>query len=185
MRLFAAVVPPPRVAEHLAAALDRYRSGDTSLRWTRVESWHLTLAFYGSCTEAQAEERGAWLRERLRGHGPVRLRLSGAGRFRGVLWAGVDGDADALHAIARAAGAEDERVVKEARRWHPHLTLARWRASRPPRVVSRVVDGLADYRGPEWVAEEVVLLNSELHPAGARYTAQARCPLTSSRPPID
>src|SRR5690606_32753186 len=76
VRLFAAVVPPPRVAEHLAAALDRYRSGDTSLRWTRVESWHLTLAFYGSCTEAQAEERGAWLRERLRGHGPVRLRLA-------------------------------------------------------------------------------------------------------------
>lgn len=173
MRLFAAVVPPREALAHLSGALGRVRSDDKQVRWTRVESWHLTLAFYGSGTPEQARERTGWLEERLRGRRPAQVRLAGAGTFRGVLWAGVGGDVETLREIARAAGAEEEGP-NGSRPWHPHLTLARWRSPRRPATVREVVRGMADYRGPSWVVSDVILMNSELHPSGARYTEQAR-----------
>src|SRR4029078_4186307 len=47
LRLFAAVVPPEAVLEHLAALVEPRRDADDNLRWVRRENWHLTLAFFG------------------------------------------------------------------------------------------------------------------------------------------
>ena len=178
MRLFAAVVLPRAAVRDLAGAVQSYRSGSSGrVRWTRTESWHLTLAFYGSCTPEQARRRAEWLVPRLRACAPPRLWLAGVGTFRGVLWAGVGGELDKLRVLARAAGAE-EAGPKGGRKWHPHVTLARWRTGGAPRPVREAAQAMAGYRGPPWLAADVVLFSSELHPSGSRYTEQARFQLT-------
>lgn len=213
MRLFSALVPPPPVLRALATELTRYRlPGSPEPRWAPRESWHITLAFYG---DDSVRARAEWLAPQLAGCVPLRLELSGAGTFPGVLWAGVGGDLGGLHQLGRAAGAGDPGSVGSAdpggsaaagsggaggsgrvgsagpggsgpagsggpgRPYHPHLTLARWRAPREPDAVRRVLHGMTGYRGPSWLAADVVLMRSETAPGGQRrYTVQERFELT-------
>lgn len=166
MRLFAALTPPGGVLDALQAELDRVRAlaaGDPAVRWTSRSTWHLTLAFYG---EDEPDSRTPWLASRLRGHRPLRLGLRGAGTFTGVLWAGVYGDLDALDGLA-AAAADDSR--DDVRPYHPHLTLARWKHPRRPPVVRLARRELTEYRGPQWQAADVVLMQSRLGHEGPRY----------------
>lgn len=172
MRLFAAIVPPPEVLDALDDELARLdvRSADSPLRWSGRPLWHLTLAFYG---EADLAERTRFVAEQVRGHPPLRLGLAGAGTFSGVLWAGVRGDVDALTSVADAL-----RDPADAKPFHPHLTLARWKRRSAQRPARRIAAALADYRGPHWRAEDVVLMSSVQDRHGPTYTVRHRAPLT-------
>ena len=86
MRLFVAITPPRAVLLEVRAAVDALKRGNTPgvnalLRWTRPDTWHITVAFYGEVSE----EKAADLVDR---HGrvaarttPMELSLAGAGRF--------------------------------------------------------------------------------------------------------
>lgn len=114
--------------------------------------WHLTLEFLGECGPHEVDRQlRRWERRAARGH-PLTLQLSNAGTFPAkaflarVLWIGVAGDVDGLNALA-AYGQE------------PHLTVAR---TRERQDLTGLVDELDRYAGPEWVAEDVVVLESFL-----------------------
>lgn len=171
MRLFAAIVPPPEVLDALDDELARLgvRSSESPLRWSGRSMWHLTLAFYG---EADLAERTRFVAEQARGHPALRLGLAGAGTFSGVLWAGVEGDVEALGALAMALrGSGDDKP------FHPHLTLARWKRRSAQRPARRVAASLADFRGPRWQADDVVLMSSVRDHHGPTYTVEHRAPL--------
>lgn len=165
-RLFSALVPSAPAVGHLSRHLDR----TADLRWEPDENWHVTLGFYG--TGDDPERRSAWLRERLRGQGAFRVRLSGADSFPGVLWIGVSGDEAALHDLAVAAGSG-----LEDREYRPHLTLARYRHGQK-RLAKGLIHNLSNYQGPEWAADEVVLFASSPQPGeSSRHTVLDRIPL--------
>jgi 2'-5' RNA ligase len=99
----------------------------------------------------------------------MRLRLSGGGRFGSrrrpqVAWTGLDGDVAPLVELAArlAKVARAQRLEVEERPFRPHLTLGRWRPGHP--ADGGVMDGLADYRGPEWRVTGVRLVESHLGP---------------------
>lgn len=184
MRLFAAIVPPDEVLDALAAELERVgQPRERGLRWVPRPQWHLTLAFYG---EDDLRSRTEWLAPRLSGCAPVRLHVSGSGTFPGVLWAGVGGDLAGLQILASAAGADGRAEARQGDRagggdgnpgrpYHPHLTVARWRAPRRPAAVQLALHRLAAHRGPAWLADAVVLMRSESSPDGSRsYTVEHR-----------
>lgn len=89
------------------------------------------------------------------------LRLNGAGAFpkpwmARVVWTGIGGEVEAWRSLA-------------SYRQEPHLTLAR---TRQRLDLTGLVDELASYDGPEWVASEIVLIQSHLrggHDRGPRY----------------
>ena len=164
MRLFTALVPPEEAVRALRDELRAVPSGP-GLRWVAPEQWHVTLGFFG---EQDAAATAEWLSLRLAGMPARRLRLAGAGTFRGVLWAGLSGDE--LGALAVAAGPE-RRDDKE---FHPHLTLAR---GRPQGGLASLVRHIEHHRGPSWLATEVVLMRSDRDAVGARYTPVERYPL--------
>lgn len=164
MRLFAAIVPPGDALDELAAAVDRARPPSQDfVRWTDRGMWHLTLAFYG---DDDLDRRASWLAERVPGHAPLRLAVSGAGAFTGVLWAGIAGDLGELGSLAGAVGGAEDRP------YHAHLTLARWKQRRRPQVTREVQQALAGFRGQAWPAAEVVLMSSVLSHRGPTYTAE-------------
>lgn len=182
MRLFTAVVPPPAVLEHLAAAVEPVR--DDAVSWTRPDAWHLTLAFHGEVAEERVPDLADRLRRAAARYPTMPLRLVSAGKFDGrVLWVGCDGPVDDLRRLARSCVAAGRRVGasgKEHRRFRPHLTLAR--AQRRPVDLRPYVSALAEYAGPAWTAVEVALVRSHLGhgPGGrARYESIETFPLAS------
>lgn len=168
-RLFAAILLPTAVEAHLDEHVDAVRSAHSELRWVKPARWHLTCEFLGDCGQHEmARQLERWER-RARRTPPLRLALAGAGTFpktwmARVLWVGLSGDVEAWSKLA-AYGAE------------PHLTLAR---TRDRQDLTGLVDELSSYRGPEWTAVEVALMESRLGAGpdgGPQYTALESFPL--------
>ena len=181
-RLFAALVPPEEVREHLAGALDRlpetHEPGPAGLRWVDPGQWHVTLAFYGEVPGGAVPGLAAALWEAVGDLAAPPLRIRGAGSFGARnLWVGVASEPPALLAAllrgsaeaARAVGPDlaDELARRDRRRGH--LTLARvsdrGRAREPGSTKGALADlvrGLSVYEGPPWLPDEVVLFSSRL-----------------------
>lgn len=149
MRLFVSLRPPAEARKHLARAV-------TGLRTTRVDQWHVTLAFLG---EVPAHDPlTAPLARVAAASPPLSLQLRGGGFFRGpgVLFARLAGDVDGVHALAAGveAACREAGVHLEPRRLRPHLTVAR-RLPHDPGT-------LEGYEGPLWTANELELVRSRL-----------------------
>ncbi|MEU7908038.1 RNA 2',3'-cyclic phosphodiesterase [Actinoplanes sp. NPDC049118] len=192
MRLFVAAYPPPEVCDDLARRLEGLRvtaaaNGGVNTRLARRETWHVTLAFLGEVAEERAPKVPGALQRvadgwRAAGSGAPRLRLAGGGRFgRGrftVLWVGLDGDREALASLARRVRRElkRDRLPHDDRRFNPHLTVARPGDRLDAAAVEADRADLAQYRGPAWPVETMVLVRSHLGPA-PRYDYLETWPL--------
>jgi 2'-5' RNA ligase len=184
MRLFTALWPSEAAVRHLSSAVDRLApdrvaeatAGLRKFRFTSAQRWHLTLCFHGDAADQQhvtdrLERRVARLLET--DPAAPRLRLAGAGTFRGVLWIGVEPDTDAddraLRALVRAAGGDPHGYAA-------HVTIARWAAGRADR---QLLPGLfAGYAGPWWQSREVTVVCSDLREVGREYRTVHRVEVT-------
>ena len=183
-RLFVAFeVPLEQRAEALARA-ERARAALPPARWLRQEAMHVTLLFLGEIEAAACPPLAAALRETAAGEPARRLTLRGFGCFppgrrARVLWVGVDcaPAATTLHrGLAAAAAACGVPAAAEST-FRPHLTLARcptpWSVPAAERLAAEYDLPL----GPQFVAAEAVLFESELGRGGARHLPYARLPL--------
>lgn len=162
IRVFIALAPPDPAKEELARELRPVYDTHPRMRWNRVEDWHITLAFLGELPV----ETVPLLRPPLVGvaaaHLPPRLALRGSGEFDDrVLWTGIDGAVDELHALAadvrtavRGCG-----IALEERPLRPHLTLARARRG-DLSSAAEIAAGLAGFSGRPWAAERLHLVGS-------------------------
>lgn len=185
MRLFVALPLPEPVRSGLGEVVASWRGSHPGWRFVRAGGIHLTLRFLGEIDAAGLETAVPSWREAAARAPALRFRIAGVGVFppRGlprVLWAGIEGiePEGSLASLAASleAGAIAAGAPREARAFHPHLTLAR--AARGARPGIPPSDELP---GWEVEADEVVLYRSELLPAGARHTALSRFPLGASR----
>lgn len=133
MRVFVGLALPAASLRTLDEVLktlrrDHPREG----RWSRVENLHVTLAFVGEVTPAEARRIAA----ALEGLEPARLSLglTGIGRFGcGILWAGLR-EKEALGSLASRVRAllDDQGAAYDAKPFRAHVTLARdWRGPAP------------------------------------------------------
>ncbi|MGW2207932.1 RNA 2',3'-cyclic phosphodiesterase [Streptomyces sp. NPDC001781] len=190
MRLFAAVLPPPGAAEELGRQVRALRrlAGSDTLRWTRPDGWHLTLAFYGEVPTETVPELERRLERAAVRSAPFPLALAGGGSFGrgGTLWAGASGDLAALGRLAeraRAAGRRAGAGGEEHRHYRAHLTLARGRDDTDLRPYA---DALTEFAGTAWTVGELVLVRSHLPASGVpgerpRYAPVARWALGGAR----
>jgi 2'-5' RNA ligase len=142
----------------------------------------VTLAFLGEIAERDVPAIVEALSVSIDAR-PFAAEFQGLGVFppRGAprgLWLGVGRGESEIVQLQQEVAARLERlgVTLEPRPFHPHLTLARWRTSRPAdreRVLS------ADSRAVARVnVDRVALYQSRLSPAGPAYTSLARATLT-------
>ena len=104
------------------------------------------------------------------------LRIQGVGQFPindrpRVIWAGVQ-NRPHLRALHEAVGAalESEGFRRERRRFHPHITLMRFRKPIRRGIASRWLGAHVDFYAEPFRVEEFVLYESDLQPSGAVYT---------------
>jgi 2'-5' RNA ligase len=181
VRLFLAVTLPPQVRDALDALARRHAIDAAAWRFVPASNLHLTLRFLGSVSpELDARSRAGWAAvasESAR----FELRLGGAGSFPAgrrprLLWVGVE----ELHGTARLAALADalERAARlagftpESRPFRGHVTLARARDGAHARA-----PGALDVPPLAFSVDRLVLVESRLAPAGARYTAVESWPL--------
>ncbi len=191
-RLFVALPIGRDVVQELARVRSAHASATTGSsaphdlvgwRWVSPESVHLTLAFLGEVADGQVGAAESALRRGCAGMPALDLAATGIGAFPNqdrarVLWAGVTGELRALRELrsALAAALREEGFVVDDRAYHPHITLARSRSLRP---LPDGLDRTQSFGG--WRATEVVLYESRLEPAGARYLVRAGAELGGTR----
>ncbi|MFG2501751.1 RNA 2',3'-cyclic phosphodiesterase [Streptomyces sp. NPDC048441] len=185
MRLFAALLPPAAPVDELAHAVEKLKTlpGAETLRWTRRESWHFTLAFMSEVEDGTVPELSERLSRAAKRTAPFPLSLHGGGHFGDrALWAGAKGDVEALRILAGRADAAAHKsgiTMEEHRHFRPHLTLARGREQQDLRPY---VEDLAGFEGGEWTVTELTLVRSNLPRSGVpgerpRYEVVGRWPL--------
>jgi RNA 2',3'-cyclic 3'-phosphodiesterase len=174
-RLFAAVTGSAAAYDAIEQVLPAAGTPGAP-RWSDRSLWHVTVAFIGEYAAPAPLLPG--LAGAARTVEPFELSFRGSGKFpdRGaprVLWAGVAGDLDALHALA--TGARDAvagaGASPDQRPYRPHLTLGLWRPGAP--ADRDCAPGLADLAGPPFTVTELILYASH----GTWYDRLAAWPL--------
>ena len=190
MRLFVAIELAEDVRSTITAVQTELApvlsAGGGTLRWSRPDQMHVTLAFIGHVETPRAEAIAGVCRERI-DMKPFSVAFGGIGVFppRGaprVLWLGMVRGAEPLirlqSLVAERLGAID--VALEGRPFHPHITLARWRVSRPSDA-RRVHDFEQDGREIPASVSAVTLFESRQSAAGAFYTPVISSALAGAR----
>lgn len=159
----------------------------SATRLVRSENWHLTLTFLGEVPVDRCAETAEVIAAAARESEPMRLCVSGGGRFgRGrysVVYAGLDGDVaplvDLVHRIR--AGLIASGLPVDQKQYRPHVTLARPGDRVTNQQAAEDLLTLRRYYGPSWTADEVVLYRSDFGkgPVGTQptYTPVAFAPL--------
>jgi 2'-5' RNA ligase len=188
MRLFVAVDLDDRARAAIAAEqsrLQRMLTEGSPPRWTAAEQIHLTLVFLGEIEPAVAEllQNDLAMPVPL---DPFELVFAGIGVFppRGApraQWVGAREGTTEQHAQQQALAATIARrgVALESRPFSPHLTIARWKRSRPSDR-SRVLRRASDRTIARLRVDHTTLYHSRLSPQGSSYTELARATLTGS-----
>lgn len=177
-RLFIAIPVP----ESVKANLERVSAhvNPRGVRWVNPENMHLTLAFLGDVEERRVPDAEDAVYDATEGlTNPLHLMARGLRAFPNerkakVLWAGVAGELDAL------ARLQENLLLKlreygfepDDKPFRPHITLARFKIPQP---LPERLDVMREFG--EWEAREVQLIESHLHPSGARYVVRADIPL--------
>jgi 2'-5' RNA ligase len=182
-RLFAAIeigtVAQSRVADEQARLKETLRA--SSIRWTKHDQLHITLVFIGEVTDERAARIVEIMRDSIE-HPPFRFELGGIGAFppRGApraLWIGVKSGAEHMIRVQSlvAGRLEGIGVERDRRPFSPHLTLGRWRDSRPsdrPRTSSAQARTIARVD-----VKAVTLFQSRVSSDGSTYTRLVEAPL--------
>jgi 2'-5' RNA ligase len=169
-RAFVAV----RLPEAVLDAVDDVAPAVAGARYTSRAQRHLTLQFLGNRVDVDAVA-GA-LRAIAVARGEVQLGGGGAfpsARRARLLWVGVATGGPFLAQLSAAVGALLVPLghEPEAREYHPHVTLARWKTPTDARpAIASIGDRLV---GDAFTVDEIVLYESRLHRDGAQYTPRA------------
>jgi 2'-5' RNA ligase len=174
-RLFVALRPPPEVRSVLLGVM----GGIDGARWQNDNQLHLTLAFLGeldrhdsaAAAEALALVRGAALELKLGLPGSFDAARQGR---TGTLWVGVQ-PVDGVSALAQAVRAALRRaeLTPDARKFVPHITLARFGAAGASREAIRPWLAHAAFPAVSWAVTQFHLVESLMGAGGSHYVVVA------------
>ncbi len=187
MRLFVALPLPESVRQQLLMLA----SGVKGAKWQRDDQLHLTLKFLGEVDGATAEDVDQALGNIAME--PFSVSLAGVGLFGTiksprVLWAGVEPETQ----VSRLYDKVERAMVSlglapEARKFSPHVTLARFRSggrgNRNPHAQVGGLPGFLEshhgFRTPSFEVPAFALYSSHLGSEGALYRIELEYPLFS------
>jgi RNA 2',3'-cyclic 3'-phosphodiesterase len=175
MRTFIAIDLDAALKVKLLDLVGTLKRKDADVRWVRPQGLHLTLKFLGEVGPTSLPAVAEAVRKAAVEGRAFPLVLHGTGTFPGgsrprVLWAGIQ-EVPELMALQEAVegGLEKEGYPREARPFHPHLTLGR--VNGPSRVaeVVRELDKCRESVFGEMTVRKVAMFESVLKPQGAEY----------------
>jgi len=184
IRCFLAAELPEPVLDDLASLRARLEKSGVVARWAAREALHLTIKFFGETDEFLFQELIDAFASPLGIECSANLGVRGLGAFPDlkrprVLWAGLEGDVSILAKTAMQVEQRSEALglPRETRPFKPHLTLARAKGGRSGGGVIKGLGGAmkkeADYEGPKFEINELILFESILQPQGPQHIKRA------------
>jgi RNA 2',3'-cyclic 3'-phosphodiesterase len=197
MRIFIGIDLDQGIRAKIARFVEGVSGFAPDARWVRPESLHVTLKFIGEQKEEQVDAIARQL-QRIESC-PFDIQVSGYGFFPTaksprVFWVGIHAGPQ----LAQLAGDIDAAVAelgvpREDRPYSPHLTLARAsgrsgdpkqrKSDRPNLIFAVLQKRLATMREIDFgtmTAHKVILYQSQLSPAGSKYTKLERFPMQAA-----
>jgi 2'-5' RNA ligase len=177
MRSFVAIDLDPEIKNALQDLILKLKKTKADIRWVNFQGMHLTLKFLGEVNQDSIPAIEAVLRAASAGRSPFPLILKGTGTFPGgksprILWAGF-AEEPVLMSLQEAveAGLEKEGYPREARPFHPHLTLGRVKSQAGVREAVLELEKRRESVFGEMTVRKLTLFESILRPQGAEYRA--------------
>ena len=181
VRAFLAVPLAPPLQRAIAKLQGELAGALAGIRWTRPDTIHLTLHFFGATSTVDLEKiRASMLSVSLREQ-PFQVDLVGIGAFPDrrrprVVWLGLT-PREPVCALQHACEAELVRngIPAEARAFAPHLTIGRFREHAPD--LTALLAAQAQRSIGCLPVEQLVLYESRLLPGGAQHLPLFTVPL--------
>jgi 2'-5' RNA ligase len=161
-------------------------------RWTRIDPFHLTLAFLGDVDDTDLHKVCKAVALAAAPFPQFELQLQHVGAFPNatrprVLWAGLTAADDSplfplQRAIVRHVTAVGYRP--DDARFTPHVTLGRIKSDRrgpQPPDLTAILEPYQTWSGGPFAVTEVITFASTLTPEGPVYAPLARAPLTAEK----
>ena len=167
MRLFIAIQLNDEMKDALEAMQDYMRSCGVKGNYTKRDNLHLTLAFIGEFDDPgivlEAIDR-ACLR-------PFDITLSGAGSFKSLWWAGIDGGM-ALQSFVKRLRREldNDGIPYDQKKFSPHVTLIRKPECCGADTERDILAALNDTKEIRMTADHASLMRSDRGEHGMIYT---------------
>ena len=177
MRLFAAIPLPASAQAEFTGVLRGLRALGWPVRWVQDNSAHVTLKFYGEVLPERLDVVTEAVQQASHDATAMSMRFTSVGVFPDqrrprVLWLGLQAPPalellkDRVERASEAIGFAPEGVP-----FRSHVTLGRLRdGQRYPAGALERIDVVP--AGEVFTAREVVLYESELTPAGPRYSSR-------------
>ncbi len=177
IRSFICVEIDDAIRAALADAQQALAGAGGQVRWSKPENVHVTLKFLGDIAEENVGAACRIVKSVAGGYDAFDITVAGFGAFPNwrrprVVFAHVDDPTGALAKLTKAFEREMTAigVKREKRPFRSHLTLGR---VKPTRGIDGLAAAVAE-RGDETFGSqavgEVVLMRSELRPAGPIYS---------------
>jgi 2'-5' RNA ligase len=186
MRTFIAIEIPDSIKTELAKLQNDLRRAQADVSWEKQENIHLTLRFLGEVEEEGLVVMKQVCAEIAADFAPFMLTLNGVGAFPNfrqprVLWAGLAGE---IKIAAQLQKRLEERVDSlgfkpDDKPFKPHLTVGRVKSGKNARQAAALAE-IYQLPALSFEVSEIVLMRSELHASGARYTTLAKSALSQA-----
>ena len=179
VRTFICIEIPEAIKERIDELQRDLHGLDARISWVKPENIHLTLKFLGDVPQSRIESVKRAAERAASSCSPFEIEAGGAGCFPSprnprVLWVGLSHLPDELKRLH--AKIEDELAregfPREQKKFSPHLTIGRIRS---PQNASLVAEKLiaGGFEPARFQADEIIVMRSDLSPAGSIYTLQA------------
>ncbi|MCI0337288.1 MAG: RNA 2',3'-cyclic phosphodiesterase [Acidobacteria bacterium] len=180
MRTFIAIEIPAEAKSALTAMQNELRRAGADVTWTNPDNIHLTLKFLGEIDKKLISEVEKVCLETSAEVPAFTMGIKGIGVFPNarhprVLWVGLSGEIEILERLQEHL---DERLTSigfdsEEKDFQPHLTVGRIRSNKN---LHELLARSEVYTLPphSFVVREIVIMKSDLDPAGVSYSQLAR-----------
>jgi RNA 2',3'-cyclic 3'-phosphodiesterase len=175
-RTFVALLLPEDWMDYLAGVSRTLAEGTSGFSWVKPENFHLTVRFLGDLGDSGVRRVCDTVTEAASPLDAPRARLGELGAFPDlqrprVLWIGFAEGGRELETVGKSV---NDALRKAGfgppdKPFRPHLTVARVREG--SRGLDRVSGTQLPPRPDAGFLDRIVVMKSDLHPSGSRYTA--------------
>jgi len=182
LRCFIAIEIPETIKKSIAVIIDNLKKSDSDVKWVSEENIHITLQFLGETEESLISDIKDALYKILAPYSPFYIKIADVGCFPSgkrprVIWVGME---ECKSLVNLYEDISNEMVKfgyqKEERGFTPHVTIGRVKSSRNMRELLIRLDELKVTDFPDFEAQNIKLMKSELKPSGAKYYSLAEIP---------
>jgi len=183
MRTFIAVELPEQIKKKIEVLQAPLKKTSAFVSWVKPGNIHITLKFLGEVPEEKIDEVFSATELALKEGKRFKMNLKGMGAFPDfrrprVIWIGTGKGGEELSDLAARIEPEIEKIgyPKEKRKFSPHFTIGRVKS---PKNIEKLMELVrsTDFETEDIEVNEVTVMKSQLHPAGAIYTPLKKIPL--------